>query len=106
MRTIAHAASNLLTHIRLSTSVVKHLVLQASNRLLERPSLTLKPPIPIDFGSERPITNLTYSFVYVVVPHVVGIEKPKYVVSDGRGRNVDIDDRHGMNLAVIGGAVT
>jgi hypothetical protein len=65
----------------------------------------LKPPIPIDFGSERPIANLTYGFVHVVVPHVVGIKKPKYVVSDGRGRNVDVDDGRGMNLAVIGGAV-
>jgi hypothetical protein len=65
----------------------------------------LKPPIPFDFGSERPIANLTYGFVHVVVPHVVGIEEPKYVVSDGRGRNVDVDNRCGMNLAVIGGAI-
>jgi hypothetical protein len=83
----------------------KHLVFQASNRLLERLSLTLKPPIPIDFGSERPIANLTYGFVYVVVPHVVSIEKPKYVASDRRGWNVDVDNRRGMNFAVIGGAV-
>jgi hypothetical protein len=65
----------------------------------------LKPSVPIDFGLERPIANLTYGLVHVVVPHVVSIEKPKYVGGDGRGRNVNVDNGRGVNFAVIGGAV-
>jgi hypothetical protein len=81
------------------------LVLQASNRLLKGPSLTLKPPIPIDFGPEGPISDLTDGLVYVVVPHIVSIEKPKYVGGDGRRRDVDVYYGRGMDLAVISGAV-
>jgi hypothetical protein len=65
----------------------------------------LEPPVPIDFGPERPITNLTYGFVHVVVPHVVCIKEPEYVASDGRGRNVNVDDGCGVDLAVVSGAV-
>jgi hypothetical protein len=65
----------------------------------------LQSPIPVDLGPERPITDLTDSFVHVVVPHVVGVEKSKDVVSDGRGRNVDIDDGGSMDLTMVGGAV-
>jgi hypothetical protein len=83
----------------------EHLILQASNRLLEGSSLTLKPPVSIDFGPEGPIANLTYSLVHIVVSHVVSVKKPKYVVSDRRGRNVDVDYGCGVNLAVVGGAV-
>jgi hypothetical protein len=81
------------------------LVFQASNRLLERPSLTLEPPISVDFGPERLITDLTYSLVHVVVPHIVSVKKPKYVGGNRRGWNVDVNDGRGMDLTVIGGAV-
>jgi hypothetical protein len=65
----------------------------------------LKPLVPIDFGSKRPIANLTDGLVHIVVPHIISVKKLKYVGGDGRGRNVDVDDGRGMNLAVIGGAV-
>jgi hypothetical protein len=39
------------------------------------------------------------------MPHIVGVEKPKYVGSDERGRDVNVNDSCGMDLAVIGGAV-
>jgi hypothetical protein len=65
----------------------------------------LQPPIPIDFGLERPITNLTDGLIDIIVPHVVSIKKPKYVGGNGRGRNVNVDNGCGMDLAVIGGTV-
>jgi hypothetical protein len=68
-------------------------------------TLTLQPPISVDFGPKRPITNLTDGFVYVVMPHIVGVEKPEYVGGDGRGRNVDVNDRRSVNFAVVSGAV-
>jgi hypothetical protein len=83
----------------------EHLVFQASDRLLERPPLTLKPPVSVDFGPQGPITDLTDGLVDVVVPHIVSIEKPKCVGGNRRRGDVDIYDRRGMNLAVIGGAV-
>jgi hypothetical protein len=81
------------------------LVLQASNRLLERLSLTLQPPIPIDLGPERPIADLTDGLIDVIVPHVVSVKESKELSWDGRGRNVDIDDGRGVNLTMIGRAV-
>jgi hypothetical protein len=83
----------------------EHLIFQASDRLLEGPSLTLQLSVAVDFGSKGPITYLTDSLVDIVVPHVVSIEKPKYIGGNGRRGNVDVYDRRGMNLAVIGGAV-
>jgi hypothetical protein len=81
------------------------LILQASDRLLERLSLTLQPPIPIDLGPERPISYLTDGLVDVVVSHVVSIEDAKELSWDGRRRDVDVDDGRGVNLTVICGTV-
>jgi hypothetical protein len=39
------------------------------------------------------------------MPHIVSVKKPKYVGRDGRGRNVNIDDRRSMNFAVVSGAI-
>jgi hypothetical protein len=81
------------------------LVLQASDGLLERPPLTLKPPVSVDFGPQGPITDLTDSLVDVVVPHIVSIEKPKYVSGNGRGRHVNVYDGCGVNFTVVSGAI-
>jgi hypothetical protein len=83
----------------------EHLVLQASNGLLERPSLTLKPPVSVDFGPKGPITNLPDSLIDLIVLHVVSVKKPKYFGGNRRGRNVNVYDGRGVNLAVISGAV-
>jgi hypothetical protein len=81
------------------------LILQASNRLLERLALTLQPPIPIDLGPERPIADLTDGLVDVIVSHVVSVKKSKEFSWNERGRNVDVDDGRGVNLTMVGGAV-
>jgi hypothetical protein len=39
------------------------------------------------------------------MPHIVSVKKPKYVGRNGRGRNVNIDDRRGVNFAMVSGAV-
>jgi hypothetical protein len=39
------------------------------------------------------------------VPHIVSVEKLKYIGSNGRGRDIDVDDGCGMDLAVVGGPV-
>jgi hypothetical protein len=39
------------------------------------------------------------------VPHVVSVKKSEDVVSDRRGRNVDVNDGSGVDLTVIGGAI-
>jgi hypothetical protein len=88
------------THLPLYVSG-EHLVLQASDRLLERLPLTLQPPVPIDLGPERPIPDLTDGLVDVVVPHVVSIKDAKELIWDKRRRDVDVDDGHGVNLTVI-----
>jgi hypothetical protein len=83
----------------------KHLVFQASDRLLERPSLTLESPVTVDFGPKGPIAYLTDGLVNVVVPHVVSIKEPKYVGGNRRGRSVNIHDGRGVNLAVVSRAI-
>jgi hypothetical protein len=55
----------------------------------------------VDFRSERAITELPEGLVYSVKAHVVGVEESKNVSSDERGWDVDVNDRHGMNLAVV-----
>jgi hypothetical protein len=34
-----------------------------------------EPPIPVDFSSERLVTNLTEGLIYKIVPHIVGVQK-------------------------------
>jgi hypothetical protein len=65
----------------------------------------LESPVSVDLRSERAVTELPEGLVYLVEAHIVCIEKPKDVSGDGRGRNVDINDRHGMDLAVVCGPV-
>jgi hypothetical protein len=60
-RRLQPADTHPLLHI-----VSEHLVLQASDGLLERPPLTLKPPVSVDFGPQGPITDLTDGLVDVV----------------------------------------
>jgi hypothetical protein len=79
----------------------EHLILKSTNRLLERLTLLFKPPVSVDFRLERAITELPEGLVYSVKAHVVGVEESKDVSGDERGRDVDVNDRHGMNLAVI-----
>jgi hypothetical protein len=81
------------------------LILQASNRLLERLALTFQLAVPIDLGPERPVTDLTDGLVDVVVPHVVSIKEAEELSFDGRRRNVDVDDGRGVNFTMICGTV-
>jgi hypothetical protein len=83
----------------------KHLIFKPSDRLLKGLLLALKSPVAVDLRSERAITDLPEGLVYAVMPHVVSIQKPKYVGSNERGRDIDVGDDSGMNLAVISGAV-
>jgi hypothetical protein len=79
----------------------EHLIFKPPNRLLEGLSLALKSPVPIDLRSERAITDLSEGLVYAVMSHVVSVQKLKYVGSNERGRDVDVGDDGGMDLAVI-----
>jgi hypothetical protein len=81
------------------------LILQASDRLLERLALTLQPPIPIDLGPERSIADLSYGLIDIIMPHIVSVKKSKELSWNGRGRNVDVDNGGSVNLTVISGAV-
>jgi hypothetical protein len=72
---------------------------------LEGLTLALKSPVPIDLRSERAITDLPKGLVYAVMSHIVSVQKSKYVGSNERGRDVDVGDDGGMDLAVICGAV-
>jgi hypothetical protein len=65
----------------------------------------LKPPVSVDFGPQGPITNLTDGLIDVVVPHIVSIEKPKYVGGNRRGRHVNVYDGRGVDFTVIGRAI-
>jgi hypothetical protein len=58
-------------------------------------------PVSVDLRSERAITELSKGLVYLIKAHVVSIEESKDVSSDERGRNVDVNDRRGMDLAVV-----
>jgi hypothetical protein len=83
----------------------EHLILQASDGLLERPPLTLEPPVSVDFGPQGPITDLIDGLVDIVVPHIVSIEKPKYVGGNRRGSHVNVYDGRGVDFAVISRAI-
>jgi hypothetical protein len=79
----------------------EHLILKSTNRLLERLTLAFKPSVSVDLRSERAITELPEGLVYSVKAHVVGVEESKDVSGDERGRDVDVNYRRGMNLAVV-----
>jgi hypothetical protein len=68
-------------------------------------SLTLKPPIPIDFGSKGPVTNLTEGFVYTIVTHIISVQQSQYVGGDRRRGDVEVVDSCGVYLAMVGRAV-
>jgi hypothetical protein len=83
----------------------KHLILQPVNGLLERLMLLLELSVSIDFCSKRAVAYLPKGFVHTLEPHIVNVEKLKYVGSDRRGRDVDIDDSRGVNLTVVSGPI-
>jgi hypothetical protein len=68
----------------------KHLILEPSDRLLERLTLSFKPPIAIDFCLKGTVTKFPEGFVDTIVPHVVSVKKPQDVGSDRRWGNVHI----------------
>jgi hypothetical protein len=51
------------------------------------------------------VTELPEGLVDSVKTHVVSIQESKDVGGNGRGRDVDIDDRRGMDLAMVRGTV-
>jgi hypothetical protein len=92
------------THVSLHVRG-KHLILESSNRLLERLMFTLESPVPIDLRSERAVADFPEGFVYAIIPHVVSVKKPKYIGGNGRGRDVDVNDGRGMDFAVVCGPI-
>jgi hypothetical protein len=72
---------------------------------LEGLTLALESPILVDLRSERTVTDLAEGLIYMVSPHVIGVKKPKYVGGNERGRDVDVDNGRGVNLAMIRGPV-
>jgi hypothetical protein len=51
----------------------KHLILKSRNRVLECLTLMFEAAIPVDFGDQRSITDLTECLVYAIVPHIVSL---------------------------------
>jgi hypothetical protein len=80
----------------------EHLILKSPNRLLERLTLLLESSVSVDLRAERAITKLPEGLVYSVEAHIVSVEESKDVSSDERGRNVDVNDRHGMDPWYVG----
>jgi hypothetical protein len=70
----------------------KHLILESANRLLERLTLTLELPVPIDLRSERAVADLPEGFVYAIEPHIVSVKKPKYIGGNCYGRLAVVSD--------------
>jgi hypothetical protein len=52
--------------------------------------LAFESAVTGDLGDQRPIPDLTERLIYAVMPHIVSVEKPKNVGSDGRRGNVYI----------------
>jgi hypothetical protein len=72
---------------------------------LEGLVLALKASVTVNFGAEGTITELPDGLVHPIIPHIVGVEKPKDVGCDERRRDVDVYYGRSMNLAVISGPV-
>jgi hypothetical protein len=83
----------------------KQLILDARNGILEGLTLALESAITVNFGNQRPISDLTERLIYAVMPHVVSLKKPKDVGCDGRRRNIHVMNRLSVDFAVIGGTV-
>jgi hypothetical protein len=67
--------------------------------------LSFELPISVNLRSEQAVTELPKGLVDSVETHVVRVEKSEDISSNGRGRDVDINDRRGMNFAMICGPV-
>jgi hypothetical protein len=72
---------------------------------LEGLALTLKASVTVNFGAKGTVTDLPDGLVYIVVPHVVGVEESQNVSGDERGRYIHVDHSCCMNLAVISGPI-
>jgi hypothetical protein len=81
------------------------LVLESSDGFLKGLALALKASVTVNFGAEGTITDLPEGFLYVIIPHIVSVEESKDVSGDERRRDVHVDYRCRMNLAVVGGSV-
>jgi hypothetical protein len=81
------------------------LILKPTDRLLEGLVLALEASVTVNLSTEGAVTELPDSLVDAIIPHVVGVKKPKDVSGDKRRGYVDINYGHGMDFAVIGGAV-
>jgi hypothetical protein len=79
----------------------EYLILDSADGLLERLVLPLKSSVMVDFRYEGAVTNLSKSLIYLLVPHIVSIQEPKNIGSDGGRGNIDIDDGSSVYLAVI-----
>jgi hypothetical protein len=67
--------------------------------------LSFESPILINLRLERAVTKLPEGLVDSVETHVVRVEKSEDISSNERGRDVDVNDRRGMNFAMICGPV-
>jgi hypothetical protein len=72
---------------------------------LERLTLPFESSIVVNLRSERAVTELPDGLIDSVKTHVVSVEKSKDVSVDRRGRDVNVNDSRGMNLAVVRGPV-
>jgi hypothetical protein len=81
----------------------EHLILESTDGLLEGLVLVLKASVTVNFSAEGTITELPDGLVHAIIPHVVSIKEPKNIGGDERGRYVNVNHRHGMDFAVVGG---
>jgi hypothetical protein len=65
----------------------------------------LQASVTVNFRTEGTITELPDGFVHAIVPHVVCVEESEDVSSDHGGRDVDVDHRCCVNLAVVSWSV-
>jgi hypothetical protein len=83
----------------------EQLILNARNGLLEGLTLVFESAVTGDLSDQRSIPDLTERLIYAVMPHIVSVEKPKNVGSDGRRGNVHVMNGLGVDLAVVSGAI-
>jgi hypothetical protein len=81
------------------------LIFDACNGILKGFPLALESSVPSDFGYQRAIADLTERLIHAVMPHVVSMQKPEDIGSDGRRGNVNVMNGGGVDLTVVCGAV-
>jgi hypothetical protein len=77
------------------------LILESGNGLLEGFAFTLEASVTVNFRTEGTITDLSDSFVYAIVPHVVAVKESEYVSGDDGGRCVDVNHGCCVDFAMI-----